>query len=44
MTIGVTVTLLATSLSLASAETVLGDICKYGILSNGHRYLGVVKI
>ena len=41
MTLGLTVTLLATGLSLATAETVLGDICKYGILSNGHRYLEV---
>ena len=44
MTLGLTVTLLATGLSLATAETVLGDICKYGILSNGHRYLEVVKL
>ena len=36
MILRVTVTLVA-SLSLATAETVLGDICKYGILSNGHR-------
>lgn len=44
MTLGLTVTLLATGLSLATAETVLGDICKYGILSNGHRYLEVAKL
>ena len=44
MTLGLTVTLLATGLSLATAETVLGDICKYGILSNGHRYLEVVNL
>ena len=26
------------SLQLCSGEAVLGDICKYGILNNGHRY------
>ena len=35
---GVSWLVLAASWGGAGAETVLGDICKFGILSNGHRY------
>ena len=29
--------ILVTCFHMSVSETVLGDICKYGILSNGHR-------